>query len=233
MKFCSCSLCDTCRRPCWKLRRCDNPYRSFADDKIPPDHYAKCCSTTQCHRQFDQTSCWGNQHGPYGPSRRQPGGFLDDIYVVTARDRAVGTVERDCGIASNIGKTRVDSHSEGPPRLREERGPTPATQLFALRASSPVCGQASAWSPNMSTCCPQPGEGPERPEAPAPRPPVQAVPTPSLFPILPLPCGPAVRFVGRRACDRPTRRHQASCLDTWAQFTRTIQHRAAKFATLH
>ena len=38
--------------------------------------------------------------------------FFDDFYVITTRDRAresrdavVGTVERDCGIASNIGKT--------------------------------------------------------------------------------------------------------------------------------
>ena len=48
--------------------------------------------------------------------------FLDDLYVITARERAresrdtvVGMVERDCGIALNIGKTRVYSHSEGPP----------------------------------------------------------------------------------------------------------------------
>ena len=48
--------------------------------------------------------------------------FLDDLYVVTTRGRArecgdtvVGAVERDCGIASNIGKTRVYGPTESPP----------------------------------------------------------------------------------------------------------------------
>ena len=48
--------------------------------------------------------------------------FLDDLYVVTTRGRAhecrdtvVGAVERDCGIASNIGKTRVYAPTESPP----------------------------------------------------------------------------------------------------------------------
>ena len=48
--------------------------------------------------------------------------FLDDLYVVTTRGRArecrdtvVGAVERDCGIASNISKTRVYGPTESPP----------------------------------------------------------------------------------------------------------------------
>ena len=48
--------------------------------------------------------------------------FLDDLYVLTTRERAraardtvVGIVEAECGIASNEGKTRVYSSAGGPP----------------------------------------------------------------------------------------------------------------------
>ena len=48
--------------------------------------------------------------------------FLDDLYVLTTRERAraardtvVGIVETECGIASNEGKTRAHSCAGGPP----------------------------------------------------------------------------------------------------------------------
>ena len=48
--------------------------------------------------------------------------FLDDLYVLTTRERAraardtvVGIVEAECGIASNEGKTKVYSSAGGPP----------------------------------------------------------------------------------------------------------------------
>ena len=46
--------------------------------------------------------------------------FLDDLYTTRGRarecrDTVVGAVERDCGIASNIGKTRVYAPTKSPP----------------------------------------------------------------------------------------------------------------------
>ena len=48
--------------------------------------------------------------------------YLDDLYVVTSRDRAragldevARAVETHCGIAANLGKTRVFSYGGGPP----------------------------------------------------------------------------------------------------------------------
>jgi len=48
--------------------------------------------------------------------------FLDDLYVLTTRDRAraardtvVEIVQEECGIASNEGKTRAYSWAGGPP----------------------------------------------------------------------------------------------------------------------
>ena len=45
--------------------------------------------------------------------------------------------------------------------LRGRRGSTRAPR----RVSRPVRGQANTWSPNRSTCPPQPGDGPQRPKA--------------------------------------------------------------------
>ena len=52
----------------------------------------------------------------------------------------------------------------GPTASRATRIHARSTTL-ALRASRPVRGQASAWSPSKSTGPPQPGDGPQRPEA--------------------------------------------------------------------
>ena len=77
--------------------------------------------------------------------------FLDDLYVITVPDRArealdgtVRAVEENCGIASNLGKTRVFGQ-EGPPPPGIEtlghdawRGDKPLHQRGAVVLGSPI-----------------------------------------------------------------------------------------------
>ena len=88
--------------------------------------------------------------------------FLDDLYVITtppraraALDETVGTVESRCGIASNLGKTRVIGVEAGPPppgiaELGEDvwRSDKPPAQRGVVVLGSPVGHPAfvQAWA---------------------------------------------------------------------------------------
>ena len=93
--------------------------------------------------------------------------FLDDLYVITtppraraALDETVGTVESRCGIASNLGKTRVIGVEAGPPppgiaELGEDvwRSDKPPAQRGVVVLGSPVghpaFGSAHPQGPTM------------------------------------------------------------------------------------